>query len=88
MTLADSTLWTNPARTRFFVVPDGQEFPPGEFTICTTTGREAKVDEATLPGFEVTEDQAKSWVKEEFGKLLDGVRHAADGFVAKLRGES
>ena len=64
-----------------------QQLPPGEFSITTITGRVIKVDEAALSPFEVTEEQAKAWLKDEFGKMLDGARAAVDRFVAKLRGE-
>lgn len=87
MPLDASTLWSNPECTRFFLIPDSQELAPGDFPICTTTGRHAKVDESALSGLEITKDQAKAWVKEEFGKLLDGARQAADRFVARLRNE-
>jgi hypothetical protein len=44
-----------------------------------------QVDEAGLLPFEVSEDQAKAWLKSEFGNFLDSARAAADRFIADLR---
>ena len=82
------TLWTNPARTRYFRLPDGTELPLGKFVICTITGGKMEVDEAALTPFELSEEQAKAWIKSEFGDMLDGIRRAADRLVADLRARS
>lgn len=82
---ADS-LWTDPARTRFFVIPDDHTFPHGDFTLRTITGRKQDVDPAALAPFEVSEAQAKAWLKDEFGRMLDTARGAADRFIDRLRG--
>ena len=81
------TLWTNVSRTRFFLIPDGEPLPSGELPIRTITARETKVDDVSLFKFEVTEEEAKSWLRDEFGKMLDGARAAAERFTARLRGE-
>jgi hypothetical protein len=79
------TLWANTARRRFFLVPDEHPLPLGEFVLRTFTGREQRVDEAALAPYEVSEEQAKEWVKGEFGKTLDGARGAVNRFVERLR---
>lgn len=84
----ESSLWTNPARTRYFLLRDVQNLAPGRFLICTLTGGRMEVDESELRAFEVTEDQAKQWLKSEFGKVLDDVRASADRFIADLRGRT
>jgi hypothetical protein len=79
-------LWSNPERGTFFLVPDDCGLAAGSFVLRTITGREQRVDESTLAEFEVTEEQAKEWVKSEFGKILDTARGAVYRFVEKLRG--
>lgn len=79
------TLWTDPARSRYFLIPDGEQLPPGEFILSTLTGRVLRVDPASLAAFELSEEEAKEWVKAEFGELLDGVRAGIDRFVERLR---
>jgi hypothetical protein len=79
------TLWANPMRSRFFLVPDEHPLPPGDFVLRTITGREQRVNSAALVPFEVSEEQAKEWLKDEFGKMLDSARGAVNRFVEKLR---
>lgn len=83
--LEASTLWTDPARTRYFRIPDGELLPPGDFTLSTLTGRVMRVEEAAVAAFEIAEAEAKEWVKGEFGKLLDGARAGIDRFTERLR---
>jgi len=64
------TLWSDAARSRFFLVPDEKKLPPGDLILRTITGRVQRVDAIAVAPFEVTEEQAKEWVKGEFGKIL------------------
>src|SRR5215217_6382078 len=79
------TLWADPPRNRFFLISEDHILPSGDLVLRTLTGREQRVDEAALPPFEVTEEQAKDWLKGEFGKILDTARGAVNRFVEKLR---
>ena len=85
MKLEAFTLWTNPARTRYVLIPDGMELPAGSFALCTITGGKREADEASLSNYEVSEEQAKLWLKSEFGKILESTREAAEQLVANLR---
>jgi hypothetical protein len=78
------TVWTNRERSRFFLVPDGEQLPLGKLVLRTLTGRELKVDPSSVAEFEVSEAEAKEWLKGEFGKMLDGTRGAADTLVRNL----
>lgn len=79
------TLWTDPARGRYFLIPDEEQLPPGEFVLRTLTGRELRVGEAAAAAFEVSEAEAREWVKAEFGELLDGARAGLERLVERLR---
>jgi hypothetical protein len=79
------TLWANAERSRFFLVSDDYLLPPGNFILRTITGHEQRVDATALVPFEVTEEQAKEWVKGEFGEILDNARGAVNLFLEKLR---
>jgi len=79
------TLWTDPERTRFFLLPDDCELPPGKFVLRTLTGRKLEVDAASLAAFELSEEQAKEWLRAEFGKMLDDARAAVDRFIQGLQ---
>ena len=82
--LEEKTVWRNDEATRYFLIPDAAELPTGEFTIRTVTGRHRTADEEALRAFEISEEQATAWLKEQFGNFLDGLRGAAEGFVAKI----
>ncbi len=64
------TLWSNPERSRFFLIPDDRQLPPGDFALRTIIGRQMEVDETALAAFEVTRDEAKAKLKEQFGQIL------------------
>jgi hypothetical protein len=84
--LTSLTLWSDTARSHFFLIPDEHPLPAGNFVLRTLTGREQRVDEAALTHYEIGEEQAKEWVKGEFGKILNNARGAVNRFVEKLRG--
>ena len=86
--LNGNTLWSDAARTRFFLVADEDKLPLGGFILRTITGREQRVDPTAVAAFEVTEDQAKEWVKGEFGKILDNARGTVNRFLERLRSGS
>jgi len=83
--LSPFTLWTDPARTRYFRIPDGEQMPPGEFVLRTVTGRELRVEPESVAAFELSEAEVREWVRGEFGELLDGVRAGVERFVEKLK---
>jgi len=83
-----ATLWSDSARSRYFVIPDSETLAPGDYTLRTITGGRRDVDPSALTPFEVTEEQAKDWLAGQFGQLLDSARGAVDRFVDRLRGAS
>jgi hypothetical protein len=85
MNLQPVTLWSNTSRTRFFLISDEQPLPLGDLVLRTITGGEQRVDPTAVAAFEVTEEQAKEWVKGEFGKILDNARGAVNRFLERLR---
>jgi hypothetical protein len=79
------TLWANHERSRFFLVPDHYVISLGDLVLRTITGREQRVDPTAAAPFEVSEEQAKEWVKDEFGQILDNARGAVNRFLEQLR---
>src|SRR4051812_6113097 len=79
------SLWTTHARTRHFIVPDDAELPPGSFELRTSTGRERAADEAALLPYEVTEDEARAWAREQLGAVFGELRGQTLDFVERLR---
>lgn len=88
--LPGSTLYTTPDRTRYFLIPDDADVPEGALTIRSFVGRERpgrvrSADEAAAVAYEVSEDEARSWVKEELGDVLGDVRERVLGFAERLK---
>jgi hypothetical protein len=82
--LEDKTVWRDEQSTRYFLVADDAELPAGEFAIRTVTGKHRKTDEEALRALEISEEEATVWLKQQFGNFLDGLRGAAEGFIAKI----
>jgi hypothetical protein len=83
-------LHTTPDRSRYFLVPEDAELPPGELTVRTFVGqerpgRERSVDEAAVSPYEVSEEEARAWVKEELGDVFGQVRETVLGFTERLK---
>jgi hypothetical protein len=78
-------LWSNEHRTRHFLIPADAELPPGDLRLRTAAGREMAVDEAAALPFEVTEEEAKRWAKEELSATLGELRGNTLAFVQRLR---
>lgn len=70
---------------RFYLVPDGEELPEGSFGISNLSGRTRSVDQARLERFEITEEQARQWARDQLGQALGEVRSAVDGKIAEWR---
>jgi hypothetical protein len=84
--LAPLTLWSDVHRTRFFLIPDDQQLPSGDFVIHTITGRKLSLDAAGLTSFEITEIEARKWLESQLGNMLDGARGAFERLVDRLTG--
>ena len=78
-------IWSTPERTRRFIIPDDAELAPGDFVLQTATGRERSVDAAAVVPYEVTEEEATAWAKEQLGQVFGEIRGKTLGFVERLR---
>ena len=74
MTRPGKTLWYTVEGKRCFLVPEGYMFPLGPLQVRNLLAKTVSVDEHALALFEVTEDQACQWAKEELGEALEDIR--------------
>lgn len=65
--------YITPDSTRFFLLPDGQTLPPGEFLVRTVDKRELRVNEDALRAFEIPQQQAQGLLREEMKQALKQV---------------
>lgn len=70
------TLWSDISRMRHFLIPDNESLPPGDFVLRTLTGRQHEVDPKFLEPFEVSQEQAKAWLKGQLGQVLQSAKGA------------
>ena len=73
MPLSPFTIWTDPARTRYFLLPDSLTPPQGSFAIRAPLGKRQSVDPESVLLYELTEQQAKVWVASEITGLLQAL---------------
>jgi hypothetical protein len=78
-------LYTTPDRTRHFLIPDDAALPPGDLLLRTSTGRERAVAEAAVAEYEVTEEEAREWAKEQLGEVFGEMRGRILGFTDRLK---
>ena len=79
------TLWSDPDRTRFFLIPDADELPEGAYELRTVVGRQRHVAEEAVGAYEVSRDEAREWLKSQFGDVLDEAKTKILGFLDKAR---
>ena len=85
------SLWINSTRTRYFLIPNNQNLPPGNFTIQTLTGITKQVDVKALTPLEITVEQAKPYFQTELEQSIQQVKNAFSafaGFAAAAKGQT
>ena len=70
------TLLSDQTRTRHFLIPDNENLPSGDFILRTLTGRQQNVDPEALEPYEISQEQAKAWLKDQFGQVLQSAKGA------------
>ncbi len=66
-------LWINSTRTRYFLIPENQNIPPGDFILFNLTGKKKTVTPTTLSSFEITEEQAMAYLETELNQLIEQI---------------
>ncbi len=79
---ARRSLWIDSTRSRYFIIPDNQEIPFGDFLLCTLKGNEKNVDATALTPFEITESEAKAYLQAEMNQALEEAKNAFSNFMA------
>jgi len=69
-------LWSDLSRSRHFLIPDDEKLPSGDFILRTLTGRQQQVDPKALEPFEISQEQAKAWLKGQLGQVLQSAKGA------------
>lgn len=78
-------LWTTPDRSRHFLVPEDADVRAGDLALRTASGRERTVAPDAVAPYEVSEAEAKAWLKGQLEDVLDEAKAGVLGFVGRLR---
>ena len=70
------TLWSNTERTRFFLLDDDTPWAVGNYEVVTLTGRSKHVSLEEIAEFEMSRDEAKAWLKSEFGTVVKDIKQS------------
>lgn len=83
--MTNQTIWTTLDRRRYFLLPEDANLPGGALQLRTSTGRQIEVDEEATAPYEVSEEEAKAWLKAQLGEVLGEAKTKLTGFVERLR---
>lgn len=78
-------IWSTADRERHFLIPNEADVPEGEFVLCTVVGRQKEVSEDAVLSYEVSEEEAKAWLKDQLGEVLGEAKNRLVDFAQKLR---
>ena len=78
-------IWLSVDDFRFFALPIGFPLHSEGIRIVSLAGETRTVSAQVLQGFEVTEQDALRWVREELGAALDELKAGIDGVLAGAR---
>lgn len=76
-----TTLWLDSSRSRYFLIPDQQPLPQGNFLLWSPVGGQKKVDPAMLPPFEVSAEVAKEHLGLDISQAFQQVKTIFANFI-------
>ncbi|HLP88952.1 MAG TPA: hypothetical protein VK184_10230 [Nostocaceae cyanobacterium] len=77
----EDSLWTDSNRLRYFLIPDNQNLPDGEFTIYKVNGYEKKVDITALIVWEISQSEAREYLQADMNQALETAKNAFGDFM-------
>ncbi len=72
------SLWLDYTRTRYFLIPDNQNIPTGDFILFNLTGKKKTVALTAIASFEITEEQAMAYLETELNQLIEQIKISED----------
>lgn len=83
--MAAFDLWLSVDGSRYFLLPETCDVPPGDFAIRTVPGARRHVTLDAIKSFELTEEQALRVAKDQLGQTLDDLKHGIEERLGDLR---
>lgn len=81
----EARLWRADSPRRYLLVAETEELAVGPLEIRALDGATKRVDPAALTPYEITEEQAHRWAKDQLGQTLDELKDGIDDKLAELR---
>ena len=70
------SLWIDTTQTRYFLIPTRQKLPSGDFILQNLDGEERKVNPTSLTPFEITEEEANTYLQTEIEQVMEQAKNA------------
>ncbi len=83
-----NSLWINATQTRYFLIPNRQEIPGGNFPLHNLEGEQKKVAIAAIASCEITQEQAKAYLESQINQAIDQAKHALFNRITFFIGQS
>jgi hypothetical protein len=74
-------LWVDSTQTRYFLIPTRQKLPKGDFILHTIDGEEKKVNATVLTPFEITEEEANTYLQTEIEQVMEQAKNALSNLI-------
>jgi hypothetical protein len=78
------SLWLDSTQTRYFLIPTRQKLPSGDFILHNLDGEERKVNPTSLTPFEITEEEANTYLQTEIEQVMDQAKNALSNLITSL----
>ena len=82
---SDQTVWRTADGKRYFLLPAELDHVPGLLALSDLAGNRKEVNEDSVRCYEVTEEQAHRWVRQELGDTLTELRTGIDEKLTDAR---
>ncbi len=76
------SLWRNSTQTQYFLIPDNQTLPIGDFILYSLKGDKKNVDSNAIASLEITESEAKTYLQAEMNQALEEAKNTFSNFIA------
>ena len=75
------SLWVDSTQTRYFLIPHRQKLKSGDFILHNLDGEEKKVNATSVTPFEITEEEANTYLQTEIEQVMEQAKNALSNLI-------
>jgi uncharacterized protein YjbI with pentapeptide repeats len=75
------SLWVDSTQTRYFLIPTRQKLKSGDFILHNLDGEEKKVNATSVTPFEITEEEANTYLQTEIEQVMEQAKNALSNLI-------